>query len=258
MKSKYKVNLPSDSGRVKDRLDIINSKGISGKLAAKFLGPSDEDIAATKEKLAQQTKELKEFDVILSELVKKQTDEQKAQNQKRNEDAKQAAAERQKIREKEAEEARLLGFELEEMFQEMLADFEARQEAERVAALQKESELNKQRIEQEDAQFALSRDLFEKETEKQIADTVLKYEKLFEVANGNAELEKELEIRQAKEIGDIRQKAIDDEIEAQEKLKNAKIGIASDTIGALIAFNDAFAAKNEDRKSTRLNSSHRT
>ena len=223
----------------------LQTQGISGKLAAKFLGPSDEDIAATKEKLAQQTKELKEFDVILSELVKKQTDEQKAQNQKRNEDAKQAAAERQKIREKEAEEARLLGFELEEMFQEMLADFEARQEAERVAALQKESELNKQRIEQEDAQFALSRDLFEKETEKQIADTVLKYEKLFEVANGNAELEKELEIRQAKEIGDIRQKAIDDEIEAQEKLKNAKIGIASDTIGALIAFNDAFAAKNE-------------
>jgi hypothetical protein len=112
---------------------------------------------------------------------------------------------------------------------------------------------NEERIKKEDEQFALLQSLIQSESEKEIEAVVAKYEALFEVANGNAELETQLATKQAEELKAISDKAAADEIANQERVNASKVQLASDTIGALISITDSFGAKNEAQAKRQFN-----
>ena len=114
-----------------------------------------------------------------------------------------------------------------------------------------------------DAQYDLLQELRNTDQEQEIFNLIKQFDKKFELANGNFELEKELEIAQKEEIAAINQKYIDANLKAEEdaRLKekeandkriaddravlDSKYKMTNDTINALIGLNDLFSAKNE-------------
>jgi uncharacterized protein YdcH (DUF465 family) len=169
------------------------------------------------------------------------------------EKAKAAAAERAEARKKEADAF----IESQRQVSEELAKLLAEQEAEEAASLRRrldaQVKANEERIKKEDEQFALLQSLIQSESEKEIAAVTAKYEALFEVANGNAELETQLATKQAEELKAISDKAAADEIANQERVNASKVQLASDTIGALISITDSFGAKNEAQAKRQFN-----
>jgi uncharacterized protein YdcH (DUF465 family) len=169
------------------------------------------------------------------------------------EKAKAAAAERAEARKKEADAF----IESQRQVSEELAKLLAEQEAEEAASLRRrldaQVKANEERIKKEDEQFALLQSLIQSESQKEIEAVVAKYEALFEVANGNAELETQLATKQAEELKAISDKAAADEIANQERVNASKVQLASDTIGALISITDSFGAKNEAQAKRQFN-----
>jgi hypothetical protein len=124
-------------------------------------------------------------------------------------------------------------------------------------------EIKKEKPNNEEAQFQLLQQLRNTDQENEIRDLVLQYEKKFELANGNAELEKALKEQQNKDVADIDKKYADKQTEIDNKLKkkkeddrkadleaaqaveNAKLQMSVDSISALMNLTSAFAKDNE-------------
>jgi len=113
---------------------------------------------------------------------------------------------------------------------------EAEKEAKRLYDI--EVKANEERIKLEDAQFDLLNELTLSKDEKQILAIQKDYDKKFELANGNAELEKLLTIQQGKDIAEVRaataKEAADKAKETADKLAAAQKA-ASDLIFELTA-----------------------
>jgi uncharacterized membrane protein len=113
---------------------------------------------------------------------------------------------------------------------------EAEKEAKRLYDI--EVKANEERIKLEDAQFDLMNELTLSKDEKQILAIQKDYDKKFELANGNAELEKLLTIQQGKDIAEVRaataKEAADKAKETADKLLAAQKA-ASDLIFELTA-----------------------
>jgi hypothetical protein len=113
---------------------------------------------------------------------------------------------------------------------------EAEKEAKRLYDI--EVKANEERIKIEDAQFDLMNELTLSKDEKQILAIQKDYDKKFELANGNAELEKLLTIQQGKDIAAVRavtaKEAADKAKEEADKLAAAQKA-ASDLIFELTA-----------------------
>lgn len=131
----------------------------------------------------------------------------------------------------------------EELFQEILKEFEAREKAEAAARVR----ANDQRMQQVEDQFKLEQELSLGAKDKEIAALVAKYDERFAIAVGNAELEKQLAEQQGKDIDEINQKYADAEIARQEQVQKARLDIASSTLTAFIALNNSFEAKNKSQ-----------
>ena len=138
----------------------------------------------------------------------------------------------------------------------------AEKEAKDLAYKEAKEKLAKE-IELQDKQYDLLQESTNSKFEQEIFLLTKQYDAKFELAIGNAELEKALEDKQKTEIAEIREKYRQQEKEAQEKkdkaekeaqekkiaddkaLLDSKYKMTYDTINALIGLNDLFNAKNE-------------
>lgn len=115
---------------------------------------------------------------------------------------------------------------------------EAEREAKRLADI--EQKANEERIKREDAQFDLMNKLTLSQQEQDKMALMQDYDKKFELAEGNAELEKLLTEQQKKDIADINKKYADeaekkrkeeeDKLKAEEEKKAAALKQAQDLI----------------------------
>lgn len=156
----------------------------------------------------------------------------------------------QKAREaREKEQAELL------KSQEEVSDLIAQLEAEQLAAeleadrVRRENEYksNLERLEREEQYYTLSEELRlaslskeEAAREKEISDLVAQYDEKYLLAEGNAELERQLAEQQAKDIDAINAEYANKEIERQQQINDKKFELAAGVFGALQQLNDAF------------------
>ena len=176
----------------------------------------------------------------------------------RTEDASKSKAKREKTAadDKAAREADLKS---QEEIHNLILELEAMNAADEVA-------LNAARLKRQEDYYAVSQFLITDAKQKEIDALVADYDAQFELANGNAEKEKQLADKQKKDLADIEEKyrkeqedkdkeAAAKKIATEKQLKEQRIQMASDAIGALIALNDAFSKGNEKsaRKSFQIN-----
>lgn len=194
--------------------------------------------------LGESTEELYKVDAYYEAEINKLVQEA----EKEKADARRAAAE--KAREaREREQAELL------KSQEEVSDLIAQLEAEQLAAeleadrVRRESEYksNLERLEREEQYYTLSEELRlaslskeEAAREKEIADLVAQYDEKYLLAEGNAELERQLAEQQAKDIDAINAEYANKEIERQQQINDKKYELAAGVFGALQQLNDAF------------------
>ena len=109
-------------------------------------------------------------------------------------------------------------------------------------AREKKAEEDRQKIlkdaqDKEDAQFVLFQELTLSKTEFEIQELIRGYDKKFELANGNAELEKELALKQATDIQLIKDEAakveLDKKLEQGIALSELKLELAELNLGQL-------------------------
>ena len=224
--------------------------------------------AQEKQEEAEKAKELAEKQKEANQKAQQKRDEAK---QKKNEELAELA-QAQLEATKTANELEII--EIEKKYDKLIAlakkhgketkDFEA-QKLEEVNAVKSKKfedeqkiieEANQKRIDLEDKQFQLQQELNQTAQEKEIADLVSQYEAKFELANGNALLEKELTEKQKQDIAAINdkyrleQKAKDD-ADAQDKknreksIKDFWIDSSIETLNILSDLADTFAGKSE-------------
>lgn len=141
----------------------------------------------------------------------------------------------------------------------LILELEAMNAADEVA-------LNEARLKRQEDYYKVSEFLITDAKEKEISALVVSYEAQFELANGNAEKEKALAEQQKKELADIEDKyrkeqedkdkeSATKKIATEKQLKEQRLQMASDAIGALMALNDAFTKGGEKsaRKSFQIN-----
>jgi hypothetical protein len=141
----------------------------------------------------------------------------------------------------------------------LILELEAMNAADEVA-------LNAARLKRQEDYYKVSEFLITDAKEKEISALVVAYEEQFELANGNDEKEKALAEQQKKDLADIEEKyrkeqadkdktAADDKFATEKQLKEQRIQMASDAIGALMALNEAFTKGGEKsaRKSFQIN-----
>lgn len=112
---------------------------------------------------------------------------------------------------------------------------------------------NQKRIDQEDAQFLLIANRIKDEAEREKALLQISYNEKFAIAEGNAELEKQLAQDLADELVAIDKKKNDKELENKKKLEAQKVSMASDGFGALADLVSAFEAKDEESAKRQFN-----
>jgi len=105
---------------------------------------------------------------------------------------------------------------------------------------------NQKRIDQEDAQFLLIANRIKDEAEREKALLQISYNDKFAIAEGNAELEKQLAQDLANELIAIDKKKTDKQIANEKKLQAQKVSMASDGFGALADLVSAFETKDEE------------
>jgi len=237
--------LLGEQQKANEKANAQKAVGGIGGLVASLFAPSDEDVKATNDNFKNISKQIEELNIQVLEVNKKEIDAKVKGATVINTATKATRdlkidAERKALEaaQKATDEVTALN---DKLFAEVVAEFEAAEKAKAEAAFK----ANQQRIETEDAQFELERQLNQTEAEKEIADVVSKYEKLYEIANGNADLEKQLEIKKQEELQDIKDAAIAKDVAAQKLAVQQKLSLTSDAIGVLIALNDSFTAKNE-------------
>jgi hypothetical protein len=111
--------------------------------------------------------------------------------------------------------------------------------------LKAEYEANQRRIALMDERFALEQELTLSEQEKEIASVVAQYEKKYELAAGNAELERQLAEKQGEEIDAINAKYAQEEMVRQQQLNASKFQMASDVLNGISSLNDLFNSGSE-------------
>jgi hypothetical protein len=111
--------------------------------------------------------------------------------------------------------------------------------------LKAEYEANQKRIALMDERFALEQELTLSEQEKEIASVVAQYEKKYELAAGNAELERQLAEKQGEEIDAINAKYAQTEMARQQQLNASKFQMASDVLNGISSLNDLFNSGSE-------------
>jgi hypothetical protein len=111
--------------------------------------------------------------------------------------------------------------------------------------LKAEYEANQKRIALMDERFALEQELTLSEQEKEIASVVAQYEKKYEIAAGNAELERQLAEKQGEEIDAINAKYAQEEMVRQQQLNASKFQMASDVLNGISSLNDLFNSGSE-------------
>ena len=132
-----------------------------------------------------------------------------------------------------------------------------------------EQRLNQERISKEDAQYQLERSLNETQQEQEIQDLITSYDEKFLIAEGNAELEKQLQERLKTEIADINERyrqedvdaekaAIEEKEKADRESQKRKIQIAQDYAGAvnnlaggIFALSNSYGKQDEKSKEER-------
>jgi uncharacterized membrane protein len=119
---------------------------------------------------------------------------------------------------------------------------EAAKEAKRLYDI--EVKANEERIKREDAQFDLMNEITMTQQEKEILAIQKDYDKKFEIANGNAELEKLLTEKQAKEVSEVRAKVAKEDAEKLAAAQKA----ASDLIFELKATDEEKEIKDLETK----------
>ena len=163
------------------------------------------------------------------------------------------------LRREDAADAKAKAAEKQRLINEELAKQKAANtEAEKLA-----KEKAKKELEIADAQYELLQTLRNNAQEQEIYELTKQYDKKFEIANGNAELELALQEKQKADILAINNKYRQQEKDAQDKLDAAekeakkkksdedkalldkKYQMTYDTINALSGLNDLFNAKNE-------------
>lgn len=101
----------------------------------------------------------------------------------------------------------------------------------------KEDESYKQQLEKEEAQYQLLTELRLSEQEKEIFNLAKSYDEKFKLAQGNAELEKELLIAQQEEVAAINKKYADEKLAAEwdqaQKLRDLRLQIKALNEGEL-------------------------
>jgi hypothetical protein len=165
--------------------------------------------ASTETKTITEVADLKQQ--IFEEELKQNTDLIDAQKKKLKFDAEQRITEIESstaTSEQKAQLTKLIQENLNKDLEKLDADYYAK-EAEAKA------EANKKRIELEDSQFELQQSLRQTQKEKEIDDLVKSYEDKFAIANGNAELEKQLTEQQKTDLGLIEDKYRKEQEEAE-------------------------------------------
>jgi len=125
--------------------------------------------------------------------------------------------------------------------------------------LQKQKELNQKRIELEDKQFELKQSITLSEREKEENELLKKYESNYELAVGNAELQKLLDEKLKDDLFEIDkkykekkktadEKSAADEIETRKKVRDANISMAQDGANILLDIGSLFAKNEADRQ----------
>lgn len=171
-------------------------------------------------------------------IILGQRDKEKAAGDKIAADKKAAAEKELAAAQVAAEKLRLFQIENEQMFLDMLADFDNRQAAQEFAA-------NQKRISEEEAFYAVKQQLITDARELEVDAIVVKYEKLFEQANGNSELEKQLTDAQQKDLSAIKDKYNKDELAKKKAHAQAIAQTAQQGIQNLLTIAESFNAKNE-------------
>ena len=112
---------------------------------------------------------------------------------------------------------------------------------------------NQKRIDQEDAQFLLIANMIKDEAKREKELLQISYNDKFAIAEGNAELEKQLAQELADELIAIDKKKTDKQIANEKKLQAQKVSMASDGFGALADLVSAFEAKDEESAKRQFN-----
>ena len=168
----------------------------------------------------------------------------------------------QTLRREDAADAKAKADEKKRLIDEELAKQKAANtEAEKLA-----KEKAKKELEIADAQYDLLQTLRNNAQEQEIYELTKQYDKKFELANGNLELEKELEKKQKEEIAaindkyrkekeqkDAEAKAKADELrqkdlEKEKELQNAKFQAVSNTLTSIGNLAEAFAGQNRKQQ----------
>jgi len=230
--------------------------GVGGQVLAAF-APSQEDLQATIDGQKKITDQIAEFDVVLLELDKKQTDNQKNEQDKRNAQAAEASKKRLEEERKAKEEQLTIEAtyaatiqRLAEQNNKDVAEFlKERNKLELTSITTSNDEKFKLLKDQQDLEIQLMQEGIDKE----IAIADQKAIKLREQAVGNAELIKQIADQNAKEVSDIQDKYADAEIEKQKQRNAQRVQLSSDVLGALSNVVNSFEAKNKQQAKRQFN-----
>jgi len=230
--------------------------GVGGQVLAAF-APSQEDLQATIDGQKKITDQIAEFNVVLLELDKKQTDNQKNEQDKRNAQA--ADANKKRLEEERKTKEEQLTIEatyaaaiqrLAEQNNKDVAEFlKERNKLELTSITTSNDEKFKLLKDQQDLEIQL----MEEGIDKEIAIADQKAIKLREQAVGNAELIKQIADQNAKEVSDIQDKYADAEIEKQKQRNAQRVQLSSDVLGALSNVVNSFEAKNKQQAKRQFN-----
>jgi len=230
--------------------------GVGGQVLAAF-APSQEDLQATIDGQKKITDQIAEFNVVLLELDKKTTDNQKNEQDKRNTQAAEASKKRLEEERKAKEEQLTIEVtyaaaiqRLAEQNNKDVADFlKDRNKLELTNITTSNDEKFKLLKDQQDLEIQL----MEEGIDKEIAIADQKAIKLREQAAGNAELLKQIAEQNAKEVSDIQDKYADAEIEKQKQRNAQRVQLSSDVLGALSNVVNSFEAKNKQQAKRQFN-----
>jgi len=177
-------------------------------------------IEATEKKLLELTNTQAGYELKLKEIKTKAADENNA------------------IAEKEAAELLRIRKEGEDAWAKIEAEAKAKRDADAKALFDREQQAL---ADIESVRLALVTDAQQKEQDAVAA----KYDALFLMANNNAELEKQLLEQQVMEAEAIKKKYSDIELAREQSVRNAKLQMAQDALGAISDLTTAFGQGNE-------------
>ncbi len=205
--------------------------------------------------------------LVLRRDAQLQENEFSRSNKENLDKAAQATAEVNRLVARRADIARTLQRELNTINNQIEAEDkrltdEERKRLEDIAAL-KQKQLQEE-IKREEQQFNLLQELTNTAQEQEVFKLMQQYDKKFELAVGNAELEKELAEQQANDISAINKKfddkrvadnkAANDKIKANEKaLQEQKFQLASSALNSISALANLVAQDNEQKAKAAFN-----